>query len=259
MDCYKPIDLARRFGLHPNTIRLYERLGFISPAERGENNYRCFTELQVLQLEICRNIFGFLYSNRTIRAAGYAVIRAGASRDFETGRDLALEYIHIIEEEIRRARETADLLRVWANPGEGHRGPEKRNPPPERFLSRKEAAMILGTTAETLRNWERNRLVHSELLGDKGERLYSPADMERLRIVCMLRRSGYSMSAVHRSLSLFDRGRPGEVLSGLSQPPADELLSAGDRWLEELTILKKAAENLPGLFDRMAALPQEDL
>ncbi|MGO0862212.1 MerR family DNA-binding transcriptional regulator, partial [Clostridioides difficile] len=42
MKKYKPIELARMFNLHPNSIRFYEEIGYISKAKRKANNYREF-------------------------------------------------------------------------------------------------------------------------------------------------------------------------------------------------------------------------
>lgn len=43
MKTYSPTEMARLFDVHPNTIRLYERIGYIGKAVRRENNYREFT------------------------------------------------------------------------------------------------------------------------------------------------------------------------------------------------------------------------
>lgn len=47
MKQYKTIDVARMIGIHVNTVRLYEKCGFISKPERLPNGYRVFTELHV--------------------------------------------------------------------------------------------------------------------------------------------------------------------------------------------------------------------
>ena len=74
---YRVIDLARMFAAHPNTIRLYEKLSYISKAQRSKNGCREFTELHVLQLQICRKIFGYplekqvmLYCMRSLNKTG---------------------------------------------------------------------------------------------------------------------------------------------------------------------------------------------
>ncbi len=42
MNTYRTVDLARMFGIHVNTVRLYERYGLIPKAERTQSGYRIF-------------------------------------------------------------------------------------------------------------------------------------------------------------------------------------------------------------------------
>ena len=46
--------LAKLSGTTTKTIRYYERIGLIQPAERGGNSYRYYTESQVQQLRFIR-------------------------------------------------------------------------------------------------------------------------------------------------------------------------------------------------------------
>lgn len=46
--------LADRSGVTPKTIRYYEKIDLLLPAERGDNNYRYYTEEQVYQLRFIR-------------------------------------------------------------------------------------------------------------------------------------------------------------------------------------------------------------
>nr|UWI50780.1 MerR family DNA-binding transcriptional regulator [Clostridioides difficile] len=86
MKKYKPIELARMFNLHPNSIRFYEEVGYISKAKRKENNYREFEEYHVLQLKICRYIFGYQFTNSIIRNTGNLVIKSAVSRKLTVGK-----------------------------------------------------------------------------------------------------------------------------------------------------------------------------
>lgn len=47
MKQYKTIDIARRIGIHVNTVWLYEKCALIPKPERLPNGYRVFTDLQV--------------------------------------------------------------------------------------------------------------------------------------------------------------------------------------------------------------------
>lgn len=115
MKKYTTIELANIYHIHPNTIRLYERLNYISTPERAANNYRIFTELHILQIKICRCIFGYPFTNRNIRDAGNEVMWASSKQEWNIGRQNAERYIQIIEQEIKISRRVAIILNQWAN------------------------------------------------------------------------------------------------------------------------------------------------
>jgi len=246
---YKPIELANLYNIHPNTIRLYERLGYISPAKRCKNNYREFSQLHVMQIKICRCIFGYPFTNRRIRNAGNEVMWAAAKKQWDLGKQYANDYIQVIEQEIDLAQKTADVLQKWASPEkiiknfEGHKS-----------LSRKEIAELLGITVEAVRNWERNYLISSDIKGQTGEVRYRGIDLDRLKVIYMLRQAGYSMTSIHHSISMYDKGQSDKVLTALNEPEPDDLISVGDRWLYELSKLMDAAQKIPPIFNEMETL-----
>jgi len=246
---YKPIELANLYSIHSNTIRLYERLGYISPADRNRNNYREFNKLHVLQVKICRCIFGYPFTNRRIRNAGNEVMWASAKKQWDLGKQCSHDYTKAIKQEYDLARKTADVLQNWANSKKATKFSEE-----QKSLSRKEIAELFGVTVEAVRNWERNGLIFSDMSGSNNEKLYTDVDMERVRVVYMLRQAGYSIAAIHHSISMYDRGQSNMVLPALNNPNPDDLISVGDRWLYELSKLMDAAQKIPSIFNEMKTL-----
>lgn len=246
---YKVIDLARMYGIHSNTIRLYEKLGFISKAKRNINNYRIFGELHVLQIKVCRCIFGYPFTNKHIRNAGNEIMWSITKKQWdEAGQNTDL-YIGIIEQEIKKAQKACEMLDNWTNSTKNNEiFLEKK------MLSRKDIADYLGVTTETIRNWERNGLILPEKVGAKGEKLYSSTDLGRMHIIYMLLQSGYSMASIHRSISMYDKGHAELVASSLDCQEYDEFISVGDRWLYELNKLLKAAQKIPSIIEEMKNL-----
>lgn len=244
---YNAADLAGIFNIHPNTVRLYEKLGFISEAQRNANSYRIFKELHLLQIKVCRCIFGYPFTNTRVRNAGNDIMWATAKKQWNNARRLTDTYIQIIEEEIIKARKASEMLQIWASSA-------FEIPESDIMLSRKEAADILGVTVESVRNWERNNLILSRGAGIKGETLYSSTDLGRMHVIYMLLQTGYSMAAIHRSLSMYEKGRAELVISALNDPKHDELVSVGDNWLKELNKLLNAAREIPSLTEAMEKL-----
>lgn len=251
MKTYLPSELAHMFGIHPNTIRLYEQIGYISKAMRKPNGYREFTKRHLMQLKICRHILGYPFKSKRIRNAGNLVIVASADWNIESGKKYAFKYIDSIQLDIDIAEKAAYTLEQWSN----QKVIDNIISPSKKQYNRKDIAGLLGITSETVRNWERNELITSAKCGKNNERIFDDVDLERLRVIYMLRQAGYSISSIHRCLSMHDRGRIDLVLPLLNDPVKEEdLLSIGDRLLFELKRLENAALEIPLIFDEMEIL-----
>lgn len=235
---YTTGQIAQELGVHPNTIRFYERIGLISPVERTENRYRQFTNRHLVQLRIYRLIYDTPYTNRTLRNTAFSVATALKSGEVQLALTCALAYQHLLEKEYASALETASLLKNWTERGQL---PDTGN-----VYNRKEAAFLLGVTPEVLRNWDRNGLIHVPREHNHS-RIYGDEEMARLRIIYMLRQNHYSIAAIGRSLLFFDSGNSAGAVLALNQPLEDseiEFVSAGDHWLETLVQLSISAKKI---------------
>jgi DNA-binding transcriptional MerR regulator len=245
---YRTIDLARAAGIHPNTVRAYERIGFISRAPRAANGYRVFGEKHLCQLRICRCIFGGAFLGRELRRASLRVIRAAEAWDLPRARQRAEEYLARVERELAVARQTADILARWAR---GTRAAED-----SRTYTRRAMAKQIGVTEEALRNWERNGLLCVPRTGPNRVRCYRAEERERLRVIYMLLQSGFSMSAIHHSLLRYDEGDPAGVVEALGTVESGEggtWTSAGDHWIEALEEARRGAEQVLFLLEEARA------
>ena len=239
MPTYRTIDLARAAGVHPNTVRLYERIGFISPAPRAANGYRVFGEQHLYQIRICRCIYDYSYLGRGLRRASDNVIRATGAWNVPLARRHAEEYLALVKHELAVARQTAGILERWA----------KGTPPAAggKTYTRGEMAAQIGVTEEALRNWERNGLLRVPRIGPNRTRVYGEAERERLRVIYMLRQSGYSMSAIHNSLRRYDEGDAAGVIEALGTAESAEGTTwtwVRDHWIEALEGARQGAERI---------------
>ena len=57
MTTYKTAEVAAIIGIHPNTVRLYEKLELIPKPRRLSNGYRVFTEFHIKQCKLIRLAF----------------------------------------------------------------------------------------------------------------------------------------------------------------------------------------------------------
>ncbi len=54
MRTYSTSEIARIMGIHPNTVMLYEKWGYIAPVERKKNGYRIYTDTNMEQIKLVR-------------------------------------------------------------------------------------------------------------------------------------------------------------------------------------------------------------
>lgn len=247
MVSYKTSELAQITGIHPNTIRFYEKLGFIARAERLENNYRVFNEKHVYQVEICRLVFNNGFANKYIRKASLKIIEAAVKWDITLCQKCAYEYLSIIQNEISRALKTVDLLKKWMEDNlEVVFGGN---------YDREAVAQIVGTTKESIRNWERNGLITPKFSERYKRRRYSDLDINRMRIIYMLLQTGYSLSIVRHCLYLYDEGYKAQVLDTLvGSDEIDDIVTIGERWLEVLQRAEQRSHKIIELLNVMITL-----
>ena len=180
---YSTSQTAEIIGIHPNTVRLYEELGLITPPERKSNGYRIFTDLHIHQFRIARLAFQVEVLQNGLRKQAVDIIKTAAQCDFFRGdcpvrkiSEAGLPGKERAEEAIRIAR---DLIE------------EKNTASDTLSLTRKETADYLGVSIDTLRNWELNGLLEVKRKRN-GYRIYTEEDIRRLKIIRSLRCADYS-------------------------------------------------------------------
>ena len=238
-------DLARAAGVHPNTVRLYEKWGFIAEAEREENGYRGFAKADLEQLRFARLALHGLWPGRRIRQSALELVRTAATGRLEEARDMALGHARLVREEKGRAEEAAAYLEAWASESGPREGAEAARGTGERLVGAREAARAAEVSMDQLRNWERNCIVRPRRAGPGSERRYGRAELGEIRVVRSLILAGFSVSAVLRMTGALRTGRVGGLREALDEPrPGEEILSAFDRWLSYLGEEERRADAL---------------
>jgi len=120
--------VAERFSLHPQTLRLYEREGLLTPS-RSEGNTRLYTEEDLERLETILNLTRELGVN----LAGIEVI-LNMREKMEQLQEEMEEFVEFVNQELERMRDRAmqerfrtALVRVGpgSTPAEGEKAKEK--------------------------------------------------------------------------------------------------------------------------------------
>ncbi|MGE5373570.1 MAG: MerR family transcriptional regulator [Bacteroidota bacterium] len=228
-------DVARLVGVHPNTVRKYGDWGLIPPVERSPSGYRLFTQQHLDCMRLARLVYSAPYPGRGFRALGNEVIQRAVIEDWQGALEKAREHLALVQRELKSAEHAADLLEHWAQNMAA--GPGRETP-----LAIREVSQLLGVSIDIIRNAERNGLIAVPRNSYNNYRLFGKREIERLRIIRMLTRAGYSHMAILRMFLELDRGNTRDLKKTLDTPrPDEDIFSAADRWLTTLQEQEKMA------------------
>ena len=111
MKQYKTIDIARRIGIHVNTVRLYEKCALIPKPERLPNGYRVFTDLHIEQFKLARAALRVEVLQNGLRKQAVNIIKVSAAGNYEEAAALTRRYIQQVEQERKNAEEAIQITR----------------------------------------------------------------------------------------------------------------------------------------------------
>jgi DNA-binding transcriptional MerR regulator len=234
-------DIAYAVGVHPNTVRQYEVWGLLPPIPRTPSGYRLFTEIHLDQMRLARTTMAYTLLGGDIRQASYAMIHQAAANDLGGALECAYQVLVLVQSERAQAEVAASLLERWA---QGTVTDATIKP-----MRIGEVAKLLNVTSDMLRNWERNHLIKIPRNLKNGYRMYGANEIGRLRVIRVLRRSGYSMMAILRMMLQLDKGQREGLRLALDTPRPDEAIGyAADKWLSTLNNIE------PRVMDAIAQL-----
>jgi len=215
-DRFRPIDLARDAAISAASVRMYEREGFLPPAERGSSGHRLYRERDLHALRTSRALmkgYGWIYARDVMRAVHQGDIpdamalvdarHAGIDRERRE-----------VDDAVRALRLISEGLATPINPG----GLARQSG----SLRVGEAARLAGVRPSSLRFWEREGLLHPRRDPESRYRLYDRNDIGRLRIIVVLRDAGYRSDDIRQVLDEMRGGNPTAALLR-AQRRADEL------------------------------------
>jgi DNA-binding transcriptional MerR regulator len=110
-----------------------------------------------------------------------------------------------------------------------------------------------------IRNWERNGLILVPRNPYNNYRLFGKRETERMWIIRMLSRAGYSHMAILRMFLELDAGNTRDLKKVLDTPREDEdIFSAADHWLTTLHEQEALAQRVIDFIEeKMAGGKQE--
>jgi Predicted transcriptional regulators len=243
MNTYKTSEIAQIIGIHPNTVRLYEKLELIPKPERKTNGYRIFTDFHMEQIKFARIALKIEVLQNGLRKQAIAIIKASACKNFTKAISLAEHYLGQIREEECNAEEAITITKELLS---GDISVMETT-----FLTRKETADYLQISIDTLRNWELNGLL-SIKRRQNGYRVYTDEDIRRLKIIRSLRCSNYSLSSILRMLNALTQNPNADIRQTIDTPKEnDTIISVCDKLLTSLQYAEENAIVMLAFLEKM--------
>ncbi len=240
-------EIAKAAGVHPNTIRMYEQWGLLPVVPRSPTGYRLFTQEHLDQVKLIRLMMRCTMFGKGIRKNAYQVLHLSAEGCFSEALQCARALRDMIETECHQAEEAENFLEQWAlRKATGSRRMKSDRPESKPAIQGNEkltdgdseakgfqlshgetvgfktAAKLLSITPDTLRDWERNNLIHIPRNPLNGYRQYGIEEINKLRVIRVLRRSNYSNMAILRAISKLESGSAEGLREALDCPELDE-------------------------------------
>ena len=242
METYRTTEIATAIGIHPNTVRLYEKLGLIPKPERQTNGYRIFTTFHIQQFILARTAFQIEVLQSGLRKKIVSVVKLSASKNFEQAIALTQEYLDGLSVERHNAEEAIQIVQdILSGETDVHRF----------SMTRKEVSEDLDSSMDTLRNWEMNGLLTVKRK-ENGYRVYTDEDIKRLKIIRSLRCAKYSLEAILRMLRQLSKNPDVDIKAALNTPQqSEDIISVCDRLIISLAAAEYNAKKIMGMLQEM--------
>lgn len=230
-----------------STIRAYEKWGMISPVERLENGYRVFEQYHVTQIKIIRLLFGE-YLNKHLRKLTMQIIYASVARDRKLVIEKTMNYLEALHSKKNQAMSTIEIIKNKSTQNLLQYGKVQKTDEVMLYSVEKAAGMI-GTTKGSIRNWERNGLINCQVKRYE-RRQYTTIDIERMKIIDLMRQIGFSMSCIKHFFVLYDEGNiEGAIKSIEGTPKKEDFITSADAWISMLTKHEERSKEILKLLE----------
>ena len=244
MKTYRTAEVASIIGVHPNTVRLYEKLGLIPKPERKPNGYRIFTDFHIEQFKLARLALQVEVLQNGLRKKIIQTVKASAAGDFNTAISLTEDYLRQLQQERMNAEKAIEIVKRILSGGV---------PETSRCFKRKEVSEYLDISVDSLRNWEMNGLITVKRK-QNGYRVYTDEDIRKLIIIRTLRCANYSLEAILQMLRQLSEDPDSDIETILNTPKQDsDIISVCDRLIVSLSAAEENACKILSMLQEMKA------
>ncbi|HEY1350435.1 MAG TPA: MerR family transcriptional regulator [Ktedonobacteraceae bacterium] len=241
----RPIDLARSAGISVQQVRNYESLGLLPVALRSQSGYRLYTQRHLAALKAARGLAGGYGWSAMLK-----IMQALHQQDLSTALAMIDERHAELASKRRECEQTLTALHALAAQPESR----QRARPPQ-ALRVGEAARKVGVRVSALHFWEQQGLLQPLRDRSSHYRLYDEQQMQRLRVVVLLREAGYTFPVIRSVLDELAAGRPEKAIVAVEKRREEltwatwrciEALACFQRYVQEFCAALLARDDSPG-------------
>lgn len=242
MKTYRTAEVAKIIGIHPNTVRLYEKWGLLPKVEREANGYRVFTDFHLSQIRLARVAFQIEVLQNGLRKRVVQIVKESAQGHFDRSIELTNDYLVQLR---RERKQSEDAIQVVKELLAGSAAANTRT------FKRKEVSEQLHISMDSLRNWEMNGLLAVKRK-ENGYRVYSEEDIKRLKVIRTLRCANYSLEAILRMLQELSLNPEADIKEVLNTPrPDTDIIAVCDKLIESLDAAEGNALRMQEMLKKM--------
>lgn len=187
MKTYSTSEIANILKVHPNTVMLYEKWGYIAPVERKKNGYRIYTEIHLKQMNIVRIALSSEMIKCYMRLEMREIIKSVGKGELEKALELCKDHLAHLQKEKENELEVIKLIQEIL---------KESVTEDDICLNRNKAAKLIGVSITTIINWERNGLIEVPRNEKNHYRVYREKEIRTLKIIKVLRRYNYSTQCI---------------------------------------------------------------
>jgi DNA-binding transcriptional MerR regulator len=195
---YSTSKFAKRFGVHPNTVRLYETWGYLPPIPRDSRGYRVFNQQHIAQMELARTTLRMPAAGQAIKDSLKEVVWLASSGEH----DLAMAHVHkhLRMIEVAQTQSKAALQFAQQDLSDSAKLFHELVLP----LNIRKAAELMGISVPVLRRWEYYGLIVVPQNDHNHYREYGAVEIGWLHVIHTLRLVGHKIEGCACLLKVHD-------------------------------------------------------
>jgi DNA-binding transcriptional MerR regulator len=192
----KTSEVAKLFGVHPNTVRLYEEWGYLPPIPRDSSGQRAFTEKHVEQMRLVRHtLHNAPRSGLQIKQSYKELVWLACAGHVQLAITQTHKHLAVVKLARERAQNAHDFLQGVVPENIAHLA--------NRPLHIHQAASLIDESVPVLRRWESSGVILVPRNPKNNYRTYRTNEIGWLFVVQSLRFAGHTISSCRRLINQY--------------------------------------------------------